>query len=439
MKMDYPPRENDNKAGKSVDKKSFLKRALMIGLASLTLSTVGKAQSSENLKNATPKDIAKITSIKANLDKNFTEESPFELWTKGKTTAGETTPTGLNNSFLNNKYEIKPGDISVVAKYFGLDASSAGRFQSTMYSLLEEKYPDLIEKIKKEYNLPAAGTFRDKLVGVRDAFAISLLKEKIGGDETSVSKTQDEEKPILKIEKEDERIFKLEGFDKLYVFFDVSPSMRLSKDTLAKDLLKNKFSIPVEFYGFTNKVEYENKAKNLEEASMILRNTELRDVDQEYAVNVLLEKIEKMEKEGRKLIVICTDEELQNVSKEELLRIKELSIEKNAEIQFTVMLRGEIHNLGVDEIIKIYEEKNETKVREDVERYNKLIVLRERYINEYKASLEKTSDKKEIKNLKENLKNEEKELLELKVGLINAKQVNIRDFQPIQKDIARNK
>lgn len=99
----------------------------------------------------------------------------------GKTKEGATTPTGFNNSFFNNEYGVFEGDIESVAKKFGFRTDNVENFQTDMFRYLEKESPEDMKKIMGKYAMPAAGKMVDNILGVRVAFAVSLLKNKIPG------------------------------------------------------------------------------------------------------------------------------------------------------------------------------------------------------------------------------------------------------------------
>lgn len=420
-----------------------------LGIATLVTFGALASKGAETKNINLDKELHRNTSVKdSSNEKNSgdtTNKNKIAVYTNSKTKEGGTTPTGFSNSFLENEYEIKPEDLDSVAKAYGFRNDNAKNFQEDMILYAVKNKPEIIDSVLEKFGSTAYGEennitdykqLLDGKLGRRDAFILGNLKKDIlennrrSSNQESISKTDPE------IKKED-KIFNLEGIDKLYIFYDVSPSTQVTREILRKDLIKNEVSLPIKIIGFTDKIEFTQETTNIQEASGILKNAKFSEETTELAVTNLVKEMEKMENEGTKLIISATDEELQNVTKEDLMRIKELSKEKNAQVQFTIVLENKIHNISIDDLLEIYTKKYAKAVEDKIKNYSNLINLREKYINTYKQEIEKTSERKKLKELKELLRNEEKELLDLKTTLIRERQVNINNFTFLKNDLAK--
>ncbi len=191
--------------------------------------------------------------------------------------------------------------------------------------------------------------------------------------------------------------FNLDGYDQLYVLFDNSPSMETSKDYLAVNLKDNKNKkISVDVSGFASKIDTTFKAANLDDAVTALKNMPLRNDATELAVDVALTKLGTIKKgEGRSLLTICTDEELQKVNKEKLLELEEMAAERNVTVEFCILYKKwnndthreeqTIYNLSLSEVNAAYDKVFEKRIRADVEGLQK-------YIKSQKAEMAKKYD-----------------------------------------------
>jgi hypothetical protein len=161
-------------------KNPFKKVAVVTGL---TLSSIA-AHSETAHTETNPTDSAKN---KTEFIKKTPEDSlatnkntvSIKVYQGGKTKEGATTPTGFNNSFLNNEYNIHEGDVEAVAKQFGFRTDNVEDFQADMFGYLEKNYPEDMKNVVKKYGMPAAGKMTDAILGVRVAFAMKILKDKV--------------------------------------------------------------------------------------------------------------------------------------------------------------------------------------------------------------------------------------------------------------------
>lgn len=155
-------------------KGGFLKKTKtwLLGLTALGLSTAATGQTKQTEKD--PQTKGKI-----------------EVYTKANTPEGGITPTGLSNSFLENKYGVTTDDIYTVAKHYGFSTENEAAFQKDMFDYVKEKKPEVLDALFQEFgptnygkvnNMSATDfmQYYDKILGARGAKVISILKEEMG-------------------------------------------------------------------------------------------------------------------------------------------------------------------------------------------------------------------------------------------------------------------
>jgi hypothetical protein len=233
---------------------------------------------------------------------------------------------------------------------------------------------------------------------------------------------------VPNLEQPKDKVFNLDNYSRLVVLFDASPSMNTKshKEILAADLKDNVSDIPVEIVTFTNKIESQTTATNPSSAAEMLKNVPIVEQDQELGLKVLNEKINLMEKtEGKTLVVVCTDEQLQGVSEDLLNSLKESSVNKNLDIEFSIMLDGNKIKISLNELNNIYQNKYKTSVESKVAQDKKAIEIRKRIISD------PTTNKEEILNSTQEIKSFEE-------AIKRHSMVNISDFKTTGSEIASN-
>lgn len=244
------------------------------------------------------------------------------------------------------------------------------------------------------------------------------------------------EKSNSSIEKQEE-MFDIAGYDRASIALDKSPSMRLRKEIVTRNLLaKVDVNIPTKVFGYTNKLDTVFKSDNLIDAAETIKNMQFVNEENEYAINAAIQVLEAEENDGKKGIAfIVTDEELQSVSKEKLEKLAKLSLEKNTTLMFTVMIGGEIFKLSLDDINQAFDiqyeksgQKEEIKVvANQIKIFNKILQGQE------KELVAGNKNKDYLKRLN-------KEIAETKMGLAifenklkKLDEINISNFRDISK------
>jgi hypothetical protein len=180
--------------------KSWWKKVMVaFGIAG---AVTASAHASEG-KDLTPKDtlskkipLTEKASTKPRAQKkpaDSLKSKKVEVYTSSKTKEGGITPTGLSNSFYENKYGITEHDLEVVAETYGFRTESQEALQADLIDYLLENHPDIIEKTLTEYDQPTKGRgikkelplqiraegLKDGMIGGRIAFMLNELKKKL--------------------------------------------------------------------------------------------------------------------------------------------------------------------------------------------------------------------------------------------------------------------
>lgn len=379
-------------------------------------------------------------------EKTFTDSSDAKkagkigIYTQSKTREGAITPTGLNNSFYENKFGITEADIEVIAQKYGLSTESEASFQAGLVDYMAEHHPDVIEGVMKEFGSTNKGAglegLKDTHLGARTAFMMGLLKN------GSAELTIDGKKITYSTATPDSleggpnpsggETFNTDGYQKLVVLFDNSPSMYKHRAFLAGQLGSNTSDVDVEVLAFSNKVDAAMTFPTPKDASRELAKINIVDQNSELAIDVLAEKLQSMDvQQGKTKIVVCTDEALQSVRAEKLAEIQKLSTEKNIDVTFSVIINEIPYTLTLEDVQESY--------KTVIDGFTKSIELREKQIQEFQAQLKDATGKKS-RDIEKQIKQNQEEIAYY-VGFLNGnKQINLDTFEKDQttKSIASN-
>jgi hypothetical protein len=393
----------------------------LFGLAS-TKSEANNGPLNDSTKN-------KIENIKGDFKDSLSEKkNTVNIYTGGKTKEGSITPTGFDNSFYNNEYGVTEADLPVLAEKYNF---SKDNFQNDMVEYVQKNKPQIITGVLEKFgptnyatenNISGYKGLEDGNFGLRMAYIVSELNKEIKKDSPELKNI------VPSLEQPKDKVFNLDNYSRLVVLFDASPSMNTKshKEILAADLKDNVSDIPVEIVTFTNKIESQTTATNPSSAAEMLKNVPIVEQDQELGLKVLNEKINLMEKtEGKTLVVVCTDEQLQGVSEDLLNSLKESSVNKNLDIEFSIMLDGNKIKISLNELNNIYQNKYKTSVESKVAQDKKAIEIRKRIISD------PTTNKEEILNSTQEIKSFEE-------AIKRHSMVNISDFKTTGSEIASN-
>ncbi len=424
----HPPKKQE-----SGFRKKMAKWMMTLGL--VTVAGTASAKTSDAEKNfsdstGTSKEVKHKESSVSKTPKNT-----VPIYTQSKTPEGGITPTGLSNSFYENEFGITESDIGTLASQYGFSTGSALEFQSDLIDYMVEHHPDAIDGVMQKYGETKKGEgiqgLKDNMLGVRTAWLMGLLKHgtaelTIEGKKVAYSTATPDTLEGGPTPSGSE-IFNTTGYDKLVVLFDNSPSMYNHRADLAKDLKKNISSVPVEVQTFTDSTTSSFTVDNPSEASSVLEKIDLKDQHKELAVDVSLEKLTSMDVQiGKTKMVICTDEQLQDVTQEKLAELQKLASEKNVDVVFSVIINETPYTLSIQDIQESFNDV--------LDGLNKSIQLREKQITEFQQQLDQATKASEKKDLKNRIKETQEEIQKYRAQL--ASEQNLSNFDHTGTSIA---
>ena len=146
--------------------KNWGKKALKVGVLAGLISVSHKAEGKTPLNDSTL--LKNKMSVDDSTRKNKeSEKGNIAVYATAKTKEGGITPTGLSNSFLNNKYGVKPEDLDSVARYFGFRRDNEKNFQEDMINYAQTNDPNLVNQVLKEFGTTNYGE-KNKIIGNRN-------------------------------------------------------------------------------------------------------------------------------------------------------------------------------------------------------------------------------------------------------------------------------
>lgn len=170
-----------------VPKKPFYKRAVIATLFTLG-SLFGSAKDGEKKAEADVVKQPTTESVAKNTPSDSTKNN-VEVYTKAKTEKGGITPTGLSNSFLENDYDVTPGDIDSLAQEYGFSTKDEAAFQKDLIEYAQKNDPEIIQYVLKHFGQTEYGLKNnmaptdykqliDGFLGVRAAYIMKFYKDK---------------------------------------------------------------------------------------------------------------------------------------------------------------------------------------------------------------------------------------------------------------------
>lgn len=200
------------------------------------------------------------------------------------------------------------------------------------------------------------------------------------------------------------KIPEFKGYKAVMIIEDNSASMQQSKEAMAKYLDDNyNANIKVTTASFSSDLGDFRPAQDMKDAAQSLRDMTSVGSSNERAIDCTIKGMklfQAQENEGDGLVLIGTDEALQRVSFNDLMALKNLGEEKNADIQFLIVhtVDGEKipENVPLEEVIKNFTDPNgrfeSTKAR--LEHYANLETVSERTRAEFQERLNNLVDTK---------------------------------------------
>ncbi len=418
----HPPKKQESGFGKKMKK-------WMMTLGFVGVAATGSAKAADTEKNfsdstTTTKEMKQKESTVSKTSKNT-----VPLYTQSKTPEGGITPTGYSNSFYENEYGITEDDIEDIAAKYNFSTKNALAFQTDMFKFVQEKNPEVIDGVLKKFGPTNQGEgiqgLLDDRFGRRTAFIAGFLKH------GSAELTIDGKKITYSTATPDSleggpnpsggEFFSTDGYEKLVVLFDNSPSMYKNRGFLAEKLSSNHSDVPVEVTAFSNKADALMTFATPAQASTELAKIAIVDQNKELAVDVLRDKLQSMEvQSGKTKIVVCTDEKLQDVSQEKLADIQKLSTEKNIDVVFSVIIDDKPYTLTMEDI----QESFTTLITG----FTKSIEIREKQIQEFQAEIDQTSSQKKKKDLEKQIEENRFQIKYFQDFLDGVSQVDLSSF-----------
>lgn len=403
----------------SSGKKPWFKRALL-GLGFLAASVAGSAQQSKSAESMASKD----PEAKTRVISKETKAKGLEFYKGGITAEGRRTPTGKLNSFESSGYT--ENQVYEFAEEYGLRTTSNEDFQEDLFAI-----PGIADSVLAEFGQTKAGTLIDGKLGARVGFAMKKLEEKNSGGGINIEpdpKTPPEMNPLPGVEKINPN---LENFDELYIYFDLSPSMKANQKSLAEELRKIGRDKPVTIIGFTDKADTTFTAGGTKEAADTLESISLIDNNTELAIDALLQTLpdKQFNTENNNVIAVVTDESLQGITQEKLSSLQTLAKEKNLTFQFRMMVRGQQVIYSLDQIIDTYEENYSDKVEKNISQLEKGLEIRNKQLKEFTAELENATTNKAKKELQNRIDQTQEEIAFITQKLTDDKKVNITGYE----------
>ncbi len=198
----------------------------------------------------------------------------------------------------------------------------------------------------------------------------------------------------------------LEKAQNVKLLLDLSSSMNNDRQAVAKEIESLNQEKPFEIIGFASTIEGRFTVKNSKEAAQkILELKSSRD-GKEYAIDiaikVLSEKNEfSFKSNENNLMIWQTDEELQNVTNDNLTRLESIAREQNINFEIRMRTKEGIKVLSLEDIRTIFDTYYQEKLKENITRLTANVEDTKKYISELKSYIE---DEKNIeKNLNEKI------------------------------------
>lgn len=171
----------------NISTKPWYKRAAIATLFTLG-SLFGSAKDSEKKAEADVVKQPTTESVAKNTPSDSTKNN-VEVYTKAKTEKGGITPTGLSNSFLENEYDVTPGDIDSLANEYGFSTRDEASFQKDLIEHAQKNDPEIIQYVLKHFGQTEYGLKNnmaptdykqliDGFLGVRAAYIMKFYKDK---------------------------------------------------------------------------------------------------------------------------------------------------------------------------------------------------------------------------------------------------------------------
>ncbi len=428
--------------------KTFIRRSLTaLGFGAVILSTPDDAQGqsktpnlSRSIVGVNPSRMTKTEVSKENITSYETSSKTLKgltFYKGGKTLEGSITPTGKLNSFEHNEYGITEEDAYVIAEKHGFRTTNEKDFQTDLLNYIQKNDPKLIKEVLTKFGQTNAGTLYDGILGARTMYLLKIFKEKEMQGESKaeiVIKKNKDSLPPIEIPPEKEIPPSLQNFDECYIFFDISPSMKVNQKKLAEELRSMQREKPVTIVGFTDKADTTFSAKNTQEAADTLESIRLIDQNTELAIDVVLQTLpeKQFSLENKNLIIVSTDEALQGITKEKLELLKNLAKEKSLVFEFRMLVRDRHVMYSLDQVMDIYKKNYENNIMNKIKEIEQGITIRNKQLKEFEGQI-KTATGKSKRQLQEMIEQTKEELVHFYHRLNEKRKTTITGYENEQK------
>lgn len=433
-------------------KKTFFSGLKQFGIAIGLLGAATATEAKGIEKNPNDSTTEKTTAYenpKVTKTNKSSQKSTVPLYTTSKTVEGSITPTGFNNSFFENEYGIKPSDIEVMAQKHGFSTKSAAAFQEDLINYVEAHHPEVLDSVlskygetsyAKENRKDGIAGLKDAKLGIRTAMIMSTLTKTENGGGVILEPIPEKDTTPEGGPENSTDVFNTNGYSSLDILFDVSPSMAQHKAYLAEKLKNNTSDIPVQVIGFTDGIDTTATFSTPSEASEYLKEVKLVDKNTELLLPILEKKLQSMERkiDGKGKVVGLTDELLQKVSQSTLDSLQKLSVEKNVDLSFTVMVGEHTYILSLNDVQHAFDEAY-TQILPEIQMIEQGITIRTNQIAEWENELKTTTDNATIKDLKNKIEENKGEIESFQERKEQKQLVDISNFNNIGTDLVNTK
>lgn len=250
-----------------------------------------------------------------------------------------------------------------------------------------------------------------------------------------VATSENIEKPVT-IPENPGNTFEFDGYKRVVLLVDKSPSMEINKKELIKNLLvNNNYKGETIVLGYTSEIDTAFNSKSLEDAATTIEKMEFVNNDKELSIDAGIKALSKIDKsEDKGVVYIVTDEELQDVSIEKINSLEVVAKEKNFDIKFTIMMRGHIYKLDIDQIREAFDQKFKSENRaEDIKNNEKQILIINKILKDQENELlAGNNNRSYLKTLKKDIEETKGQIANLLNRRVRLTQVNIGNFAQVE-------
>lgn len=481
IKFDYPPQKEVKKGlGQSI-KKAIFTAAAMFVMGSATKASEGGGNPADSLKLH---DIKKIETL-INKEKNKIEIKIANYFQTDKADISKENETEINKlltSYIDNLNKDNINKFTTPTVNVSCDPRNTNSYENGNVGLARARANEtqqIVRQIVNSYDFSKSGFDQKEINDIKEKFNnlnfkipetgvidYHQVKNPNTGNYFTDSEWQELHKPgkennkleiykmmrfvnlelsilndetpsVEKIEQktmevEQNNTFEVNGYDKVMLLVDKSPSMEIHKKELIKKLLENSsYNIKTSVIGYTNKIDAEFVADNFKMAAENIEKMSFVNEDKELTIDATIKALEiNKDTDGKGIAFVITDEELQGVSKEKIERLKQLSKYKNMDIAFTVMVREKTFKLSLYDVEESFNKKfvEIGRAQSIEQQQNILKFLNKLLVNKNQELTSGNNNKNYLKDLRESIDETKLEIKNGEERLKRLHEVNIDDF-----------